>query len=231
MTREERIEKGVERKNFTVPEYKALTAEIQRKTIELDKLKKAVTNARKSLSETQKEQGRMNVLEKDLTALQAEYDAKKAYVRECDKASDISVALPSYAEVKEKGILKKQEYVTVPKEKWLEKHVSAGEKGYLERATKEFEKAVADFRKTASAQHTQQLEQTVRTLEREVSSLKRDNITLMCKEQKIDKEADQIIERVNKVLGKLPDDVADKFIKEWKAEKTLERGMSQGRER
>lgn len=224
MTKEERIEKGVQRKNFTVPEYKALTAEIQRKEIELAELKEKALKARESVLKAQDEE---KVIKSNLTPLKAEYEAKKAYVRECDKSSDISMAIPSYAEVEKKGLFKKQEFVTVPKEKWLEKHVSANEKSYLERATKEFESVVTKFKQSSTGEYVEELERKVKTLEKENHSVKTENYLLKKDVNSKDKELDKVFERVNQALGKIPDEAADRFVKEFKAAaKTIEHGMS-----
>ena len=102
--------------------------------------------------------------------LKAEFEAKKAFIRECDSESDISVGLPEYAKVKKN--LMGQETVTVPIEKWKAKHVSANEKSYLQKAysefdhyVKKFEKRVEDFNKTSSAQQIKVLEHKVKSLE------------------------------------------------------------------
>ena len=63
-----------------------------------------------------------------LNGIKAEYEAKKAYVDEVDKASKVSMMYPEDAKVTEKGIIHKQKYVTVPAEIWEAKHVSANEK-------------------------------------------------------------------------------------------------------
>jgi hypothetical protein len=47
--------------------------------------------------------------------------------------------------------------------------------------------------------------------------LKRENSTLRSQVVSAEKEADRVMDKVNKVLGKLPDEVADRFVKEWKA--------------
>ena len=45
--------------------------------------------------------------------------------------------------------------------------------------------------------------------------LKRENSTLQSQVVSAEKEADRVMDKVNKVLGKLPDEVADRFIKQW----------------
>lgn len=143
--------------NKSIDELKRMSA--------VERLVEARSEASKIVSAAQTE---LKHVEVSLVPLKAEYKAKKAYVRACDKSSKISNALPDYAEVKEKGIFKKHEYITVPKEKFVEKHVSANEKEYLEKATKEFEQVLSEFKRTSSAEYIQTLEKKVNSLEKEL---------------------------------------------------------------
>jgi cell division protein FtsB len=145
--------------------------ELKRKSA-AERLIEARTEASKIITDAQLELNHINV---SLAPLKAEYEAKKAYVRAFDKSSNISTALPDYAEVKEKGILKKQEFVTVPKEKWVEKHVSANEKEFLKKATEKFEKVVSEFKHTSSAEYIQELENQVNDLKNELNYTRKKN--------------------------------------------------------
>jgi hypothetical protein len=71
---------------------------------------------------------------------------------------------------------------------------------------------VAEFRETSSAEHLTQLEHKVKVLERQVFDLKIENKTLQSKALSADENIDKLIGRVNKVLEKLPDDVAAKLL-------------------
>lgn len=152
-----------------------------------------------------------------LIAVKAEYEAKRSYIRACDKASEVSMMYPSYAE--QKKSLFGKETVTVPKKKWEQKHISANEKGYLERATSEFEKALAEFRKTSSAEYFAQLTLKIKTLEQQIFDLKRKNSALKSKVQSVKQKEDRVMDKINRVLRKLPDEVADRFIKQWNSER------------
>lgn len=161
-----------------------------------------------------------------LIAVKAEYEAKKAYVREADRVSDVSMMYPAEAKVTEKGLIHKQKFVTVPAEMWETKHISANEKRYLQKANQELEKQIEAFKSTASAQNLSALTRRVEELEEENRSLKYRNQALKSKVSKAEREADKTIEKVNKVLGKLPEDMADRFVKEWKApERSRSRGF------
>lgn len=175
-----------------------------------------------------------NDIETSLAPLKAEYEALKAYIGECDKISEISNAMPDYVQVKGKGFLNKQEFVIVPKNKWLEKHIAANEKNYLKQATRKFEKAIADFRKTTSAEYIHQLEQSINQLkqnsnylEREVERQRDDISKLRFQLREADERADDIIAKINKVLEELPNEASTSFVEKWN-DSQQSRSHSQG---
>jgi hypothetical protein len=214
---EEIIKEAQEIANKNISDSKA---KLKQSELEANKIiSNAKEKARQKASEASKivsgAKSEAEYLNSEIIALRAEYDAKKAYVRSCDEISDVSVMYPSYTERK-KSIFGK-ETVTVPKEEWELKHVSANEKSYLRKATAEFEKAVAKFQNTSSAEHVRQLEQKNRALERQVIGLKQENTDLKDRVSSEEKEAQKIIKKVNKVLQELPDEVAYEFVERWKA--------------
>lgn len=152
-----------------------------------------------------------------LIAVKAEYEAKKAYVRQADKVSNVSVMYPEEAKVTEKGLIHKHKFVTVPAEMWEAKHISANEKSYLQKANEALESNLQEFRSTTSSKNLGTLQRQVQELEKENYSLRSENRSLQSRVNKAEREADKTIEKVNKVLSKLPDEMADRFVKEWKA--------------
>ena len=96
-----------------------------------ERLQEATEKASKIVSKAQTQAQTIN---DSLIAVKAEYEAKKAYVREADKVSQVSMMYPAEAKVTEKGLIHKQKFVTVPAEMWEAKHISANEKGYLQKA-------------------------------------------------------------------------------------------------
>lgn len=127
-------------------------------------------------------------------------------------------------------MIHKQKFVTVPAEMWEAKHISANEKGYLQKANEALESNLQEFRNTTSSKNLSALVQRVKELENDNSSLRYENRTLQAKLSKAEREADKTIEKVNKVLGKLPEDMADRFVKEWKApERSRSRGFDMER--
>lgn len=100
-----------------------------------------------------KAQIQAHVINDSLIAIQAEYEAKKAYVKEFDRISDVSVMYPAEAKVTEKGLIHKQKFVTVPAELWEAKHISANEKNYLQKVNEELEKKLQEFQTTTSSKN------------------------------------------------------------------------------
>lgn len=232
MTKEQRIAKGVQRKDYNIHEFKALT---KQKEIELAELEAKVRNATEVASKAEERASKAleqaNVVEDSIKPVQAEYEAKKAYIAECDKASEISKELPSYA--KKKKNLLGVETVTVPLEEWKQKCISENEKLYCKRAIDVFERKVEEFKNTSSAKYVKELEGKIRHLEERLSSQNQknknlidDNRSLKCKSEKDYEKVSNLIDRMNKVLNKFPDDIRKEFVKEWNNQKTIEKEFS-----
>lgn len=188
-----------------------------------ERLQEATEKASEIVSKAQTQAQGIN---DSLIAVKAEYEAKKAYVRQADKVSEVSCLYPSSAKVTEKGLVHKQKFVTVPAEVWEAKHISANEKGYLQKANEALEKNLQEFRSTTSSENITALTQRVESLERKNSALSAENRSLNQRVKQAERKADKTLEKVNKVLEKLPDAEADRFVKEWKAlEKAMEQDM------
>ena len=170
-----------------------------------DRLQEVTEKTSKIISKAQEE---VQGIKDSLIPLKAEYEAKKAYVRETDRISHVSMMYPSEVKVTEKGLINKQKFVTVPAEMWEAKHVSANEKSYLENATERFDRNIKEFNNTFTSKNVKALTKRVEELEKENSSLSREN-------RKLEIKADKTINKVNKVLNKLPRNVAEQFIKAW----------------
>ena len=170
-----------------------------------DRLQEVTEKTSKIISKAQEE---IQGIKDSLIPLKAEYEAKKAYVREADRISHVSMMYPSEVKVTEKGLINKQKFVTVPAEMWEAKHVSANEKSYLENATERFDRNIKEFNNTFTSKNVKALTKRVEELEKENSSLSREN-------RKLEIKADKTINKVNKVLNKLPRNVAEQFIKAW----------------
>ena len=179
-----------------------------------ERLLEATEKASKIVSKAQIQAQSIN---ERLIAVKAEYEAKKAYVRQADKVSDVSVMYPAEAKVTEKGLIHKQKFVTVPAEVWEAKHISANEKSYLQEANRVLENNLQEFRNTTSLKNLSKLVQRVKELEKDNYSLRSENRSLQEKLNRTERESDKIIKKVNRLLDKLPEDMAGRFRKEWKA--------------
>ena len=79
------------------------------------------------------------------------------------------------------------------------------------------ESNLQEFRSTTSSKNLGTLQRRVQELEKENYSLRARTESLQSRVNKAEREADKTLEKVNKVLSKLPDEMADRFVKEWKA--------------
>lgn len=150
----------------------------------------------------------VKAIKDSLIPLKAEYEAKKAYVREADRISQVSMMYPSEVKVTEKGFINKQKFVTVPAEMWEAKHISANEKSYLKRATEKLDKNIKEFKNTSTSDKIESLSKRIDELERKNSSLSSEN-------RKLEAKIDKTYNKINNVLNRLPGNVAEQFIKAW----------------
>lgn len=151
--------------------------------------------------------------QEQVKGIEVEYQAKKAYVRAYSASSKVSAMYPNYA-VTKRSIFGK-ETVTVPKKKWEEKYISANEKNYLLQATKEFERSIEEFKMTISAKNLESLENQVKKLKNENLSLERENFELKSIIQKERQTVEKVIDKINAILNKLPEDMATSFVQAW----------------
>jgi len=196
----------------TVEGNKAIS-ELKRESAE-DKLRQTNENALKIVSNAQRE---VQALQTIIAPLRAEYEAKKAYIAKCDDESNISMLIPEY--VKETKTLFGKEYITVPKEKWIAKHVSANEKSILNKATKKFEETIERMQEELSIDHIHNLEKKINILESKVISLKLENNSLKNKLSSAEEEKEEVINKINRVLNNLPKEEAQHFVQNWEEEK------------
>jgi hypothetical protein len=205
------LERGIPggtKTHLEVAEYKVKTA--------IEKEHHALKNAQNALEMISKAERDLMSMEMKLASLRAEYEAKRAYVETCNKESDISMLIPEYAKLKK--TLLGNETITVPLEKWEKRHISANEKNYLEKATKEFEKSISDFKETASAGYIKKLENAVKSMNNELNKIKGDNKILLGKLNESENDLKKVSDKINNVLEKFPDEIAERFVQILKHE-------------
>lgn len=112
-------------------------------------------------------------VEQSLISLEAQYKAKKEFIAAADKISDISMMYPDYAKGKTQRFTKKQT-VTVPKEEWELRHISANEKGILKKATETFERELNQFKSGEIYQDYQKVREENYELLQELQATKKD---------------------------------------------------------
>lgn len=193
-----------------VPQKENLQEEIRKLTQErnnlIDRLME-YNNKYNQYSELQnrlfKAQNELKHINNSLIPLKAEYEARKAFISKANLDSDVSMLMPSYAEVIEKGLFKKEKFVQVPIDKWRAKHISANQISAIEQQHKEFERQIRYFK----------------DLPEEVKQLKNENMELKKNVRVAHQELDELENRINIVFKKNPK-LAEEF---FETEKYLEK--------
>lgn len=138
------------------------------------KTEQAKEQAQKAQISVFKAQKALEGIKDSLIPLKAEYEAKKAYLEQSAKDSDLSTMYPSYAKVTEKGVIKKEKYVTVPAEQWEQKHVSANEHHAIIRMREAVEQSIEQIKQSKLAEENKLLREKNERLERENRYLRND---------------------------------------------------------
>lgn len=89
-------------------------------------------------------------------------------------------------------------------------------------ADKVFAKKIKEFKNTTSAKMLTDLSDHVRELEQQNALLVSEKRDLIQQLDKAEREIDRTIDRVNKTLRELPDNVADKFMQEWQRQNRIQ---------
>lgn len=157
------LERGVEgsqRKHLSEQRFKTAKA--------LEQEKKALEIASKTVRATER-------LKDSLEPVKAEYEAKKAFIDQSVKDSEVSMMYPSYATVKKKGIFKKETLVTVPIEKWEEKHVSANQINAIIQSRNALENHIEKLKKNPKYKEIDKLLEKNQDLTQSVDRLRHEN--------------------------------------------------------
>lgn len=90
--------------------------------------------------------------------IEIDYEAKKAYVSSVNRSSEITKEMPDYAVVKKKPF-SQERTVTVPLEKWEERHVAWEEKNAIKKQQETYEKRTQAFQGSLTYERYQNLVQ------------------------------------------------------------------------
>lgn len=180
-------------------------ADLKRGTA-IEKVAKMEAEASEKLSEAERD---AQDIKDNLIPLKAEYEAKKVFLREMNKDFDLLGAKEN------RNFFGKVKSYTVPKEVWETQTITRREAEAMKQAQSKWEKKMDKLHSTSILEQNGELRQEIDVLERKIYDLQRENSTLQRKVLLAEKKSDKVIDRINKVLGKLPDEVADRFIKEW----------------
>lgn len=200
---------------------KRASERVSEATKEESMLRQMASDAEKRLSKTRAEAAGVNT----------EYLAKKAYVDACAAASNVSVMYPPYA-VTKKSLLGGKETVTVPKEMWEQRWVSANERSILQKATERFEGAVKDYRESRAVSHVDALEEKIRRLTQENSDLGHQVFVLQKQVGKLQnalqQQEDSMLSRFQQAIDFLPDETYAKVADNYNAIEAAEQPRENG---
>lgn len=165
----------------------------------------------------------------DKYSFRVEYETKKAFVEQCIEDSKASKMYPDYAKVTEKGLIKKEKFVTVPAEKWEQKHVSAMHVSSVLEARDTLESNIRAINNSNLFKNAARLQDQIDELEKELNQERSKNQEFASELKKKERESDKIIEKINKVIKVLPEDMAAEFISAWNKQKNKEKNRDQSR--
>ena len=177
------LNEATKKGNKSIEELKRGTA--------IEEVSKIKQEASRIVSKAQEE---VKLIEDSIIPVKAEYEAYKCYVDQSKVDSDISMMYPNYAEITKRGIINRQEYVTVPKEMWEAKHVGANEISALKSQREGVEKKLKELRKSYSVDR-------IKALEGEIKEVKGINQQL----NKALNEANRKVQRVMDIFKARPE--------------------------
>ena len=155
----------------------------------------------------------------NLASLRAEYEAKKKYIAKAIKTSELSMMYPDYAEHSTRGFGKnKRDYITVPAERWAEKHISVNDVNYVKEMQASLERSINNFKKSQTGENYSAMKNAISRLENKNKSLEKEIDTTKRELRGERQENKSLVERVNKTLGNISQSAANEFVEEWKAE-------------
>lgn len=173
------------------------------------------TKATERLKSVEKE---IEAKKDSLIPLQAEYEAKKAFVKQIGKLSRDTSLYPEEVKVSKK-LFGEEEIVTVPKEMWEKTRKLAIANVGINRSIDTLDKNLEEFYNSASMERIEDLELEVKDLRQEL----RNKEVQLHREKNTSKET---LAKINQVLQSIPADAAEEFQKAWNAP-----GHNRGRDR
>jgi len=147
-----------------------------------------------------------------IKALECKYEAFLAYFRECDKVTYSLSYLPKGAQVYQKGLLNKQEMITMPLDTWRQTQMSYDDKQAIQAAKRKLEKSLEELTDTFTYKQIIQEREKNQQLEKQIQELKIQNNQLA----HVLENAKDDIQDLQHTLKNIPQDVQQKYVKEQK---------------
>lgn len=148
-------------------------------------------------------------------ALEKEYRAKEAILEASEEAGKPTMLYPDGVELKTKGLFSRKELVVAPKELWEARTLSTQTYKGLKKERAELDKAWSEYRNSSSGQALFAATEANRDLDAENLRLRKENRSLQQEMATVKQENTRLIDKINRVLNKLPQDIRQAFLKIW----------------
>jgi len=156
------------------------------------------------------EQERISATKETLKAIQAKYEAFKAYLSECEKGTYSRNHIPEGAQVYNKGLLNKQEMITMPLDEWQATQMPYDDKQAIQVAKKKLEQSLEELTDTFTYQRIQQERNNNQQLEKQIQKLELEKNYFI----KALKNANNKIHDLENTLEKIPQEIKQKYLKQ-----------------
>lgn len=168
----------------------------------------AHAEASKIVSEAKEVKRRVETLEK-------EFRAKEAILEASEEAGKPTTLYPIGVKLKTKGLIFRKEFVVVPKELWEARTLSSAAYKGMRQERRELDRAWSEYKYSAAGQALTAETKRKKELEGTVQQLQTENRSLQQKLTEAEKENARLLDKINRVLQMLPQEVGKAFRKIW----------------
>jgi len=164
------------------------------------------TTARIALEASEK----LSATKDTIKALECKYEAFLAYFRECDKGTYSLSYIPEDAQVYQKGLLNKQEMITMPLDEWQQTQMPYDDKQAIQVAKRKLEQSLEELTDTFTYQRIQQERNNNQQLEKQIQELELEKNYFI----KALKNANNKIHDLENTLENIPQEIKQKYLKQ-----------------
>lgn len=124
------------------------------------------------------ERKQLSATKEAIKALEVKFEAFKTHLSECDKGTYSRNYIPENAQVHQKGLLNKQEMITMPLDEWQATQIPYDEKQAIARAKHKLEQSLEELTDTFTYETIQQEREKNQQLQNQIENLKTEKYKL-----------------------------------------------------